>query len=109
MHDAVVADAVQQQLQSNTAAETDVRGERAARNLRGVNGGRAGRPPWTTTACAVTSCIHHDAHRTSRRVAHPIAFLIRSETYSEKKTLKMSSRSRVSVELVMRHRPSIFS
>jgi hypothetical protein len=37
MHDAVVADAVQQKLQSDAAAETDIRGDRAARNLRGVN------------------------------------------------------------------------
>ena len=49
------------------------------------------------------------AHRTSRRAALPTAFLIRSERYTETKTLKMSSRSRVSLELVMRHCPSIFS
>jgi len=33
MHAAVVADAIQQELNSYTAAETDVRGDRAARNL----------------------------------------------------------------------------
>jgi hypothetical protein len=39
MHAAVVADAIQQELQSHTAAETDVRGDRAARNLRGLHCG----------------------------------------------------------------------
>jgi hypothetical protein len=39
MHDAVIADAIQQELQSEAAAETDVRGDRTAGNLRGVNGG----------------------------------------------------------------------
>ena len=67
------------------------------------------RPLWTSTARARTSWTQHDAHRTSRRAALPTAFLIRSERYTETKTLKMSSRSRVSLELVMRHCPSIFS
>lgn len=58
---------------------------------------------------AGTSWTQHDGYRTSRRAARPTAFLIRSETYTEKKMLKMSSRSRVSLELVMRHCPSIFS
>jgi hypothetical protein len=39
MHDAGVGDAIQQQLQSDAAAETDVRGDCAARDLRGVSGG----------------------------------------------------------------------
>jgi hypothetical protein len=39
MHDAVVADAFQQQLQADSAAETDVRCDRTAPNLRGFNGG----------------------------------------------------------------------
>jgi len=39
MHDAVGAYAIQQELQSDATAETDVRGLAAARSLRGFNGG----------------------------------------------------------------------
>lgn len=40
MHDAIVADAVQQQLQSDSAAESDVRDGAPARHLRCVNRSR---------------------------------------------------------------------
>ena len=110
---------------------SDVRSDRAARNLRGVNGFARSFPRFSTRAtkglkipCGRPSCpatvdnnrSRNDvmdptsrAYRTSRRAALPTTFLIRSERYTETKTLKMSSRSRVSVELVMRHCPSIFS
>jgi hypothetical protein len=39
MHHAVVADAVQQQSQSDTTAETDVGGSPAARNIGRIDGG----------------------------------------------------------------------
>jgi hypothetical protein len=46
---------------------------------------------------------------TSRRPTAPTTFLMRSEMYTETKTLKMSSRSRVNVEVLISHWPSIFS
>jgi hypothetical protein len=38
VHDAVVADPIQQELQSDTTAETDVRGNAASRSVRRFDG-----------------------------------------------------------------------
>ena len=48
-------------------------------------------------------------HFTTRRAAFMSTLRTRSEMYTETTVLKISSRSRVSLELVMRHWPSAFS
>jgi hypothetical protein len=49
------------------------------------------------------------AHLVIRRASTAVAFLMRSEMKIETNTLKMSSRSLVSVDVLMSHCPSTFS
>jgi hypothetical protein len=53
--------------------------------------------------------VHGLVHRPSLRANAAPTSRIRGETQTEKTGLNMSSRNRVSVEVLIRHRPSAFS